>query len=90
MTADNKSKLYGENLPTFTSTVTVDGNVVPVSDYGLYGLGGGRLQYTTPANSLSDATNYTITPALNPALDPTISRTKHCLNCMIILSQTEH
>jgi hypothetical protein len=61
VTADNKSKLYGEPLPAFTSTILVDN--VPLANSGLtlhdLGLDNGRLIYTTPATTLSDATNYT-------------------------------
>jgi hypothetical protein len=73
ITADNKSKLYGEPLPAFTSTILVDN--VPLANSGLtlqdLGLDNGRIQYTTPANSLSDATNYNIIPSLNPPITTT-------------------
>src|SRR6185436_17961333 len=72
ITAENKSKLYGEPLPAFTNTILiVNGtDTIPLASSGLtlhdLGLDNGRLQDSTPANSLSDATNYNIVPIVRP------------------------
>src|SRR6185369_975466 len=83
VTADNKSKLYGEPLPGFTSTIKVDNvllaNTQPLLTLHDLGLDNGRLQYTTPATTLSDATNYNIIPSMNPPLNLT-NATDQALN----------
>ncbi|HEV8504193.1 MAG TPA: S8 family serine peptidase, partial [Chitinophagaceae bacterium] len=70
ITAENKSKLYGEPLPAFTNTITVDNVPLASSGLTLTDLGlNGRLQDSTPANSLSDATNWNIVPIVRPRFD---------------------
>ena len=63
--ADNKSKKYGEKLPVFTSTVTVDGLSLADAGLTLEDLGLENIQYSTlPANInyLSITGNYVINP----------------------------
>ncbi|MEO6455558.1 MAG: MBG domain-containing protein, partial [Ginsengibacter sp.] len=68
--ADDKTKKYGEILPAFTATVTVDG--VPLESTGLTSadLHLDNLTYTTPANTASNVSPYIIHPVdpLNPAV----------------------
>ncbi|MEO8762989.1 MAG: S8 family serine peptidase [Ginsengibacter sp.] len=67
--ADDKTKKYGEKLPAFTATITVDG--VPLQSSGLTAaaLKLDHLAYTTPAATSSNVSNYFIHPVnpLNPA-----------------------
>ncbi len=70
VTADNKTKKYGEKLPVFTASITVDG--VPIANTSLTpaDLKLNNLTYTTPATSSSNVANYFIHPVnpLNPAI----------------------
>ena len=64
--ADNKTKKYGERLPAFTATVLVDDDTLTeTSDLTLSELGLNALQFTTPANNLSNADRYVITVSTN-------------------------
>lgn len=68
ITADNKTKKYGEQLPVFTSTITVDG--MSLADAGLTAaeLGLDNIQYALPlgTNSRSDVGIYFINPSAGP------------------------
>jgi hypothetical protein len=60
--ADNKTMKYGERLPEFTATITVDD--VPLGSSGLSPaqIGMDILTFTTPANSMSNVNKYVIKP----------------------------
>ncbi len=66
ITADNKTKKYGEQLPVFSSTVFV--NNVPLDSTGLSpaDLDLDSLTYTTPATSTSNVGFYFIRPSFKP------------------------
>jgi hypothetical protein len=69
ITADNKTKLYGEAIPTFTSTIKVDGVASTNTQQTLTDLGLGTIRYRTPATSTSNVNRYIIQPSL-VKLDP--------------------
>jgi hypothetical protein len=60
--ADNKNKKFGEKLPVFTSTITVDGVDLASTTLTLADLGLNTLTYSTPANSKSNVALYYIRP----------------------------
>jgi hypothetical protein len=62
ITADNKNKLYGEMLPAFTATITVDGVPLASSGHTLAELGLDDLSFLSPATSTSNVGNYFIQP----------------------------
>ena len=62
ITAENKSKHFGEMLPAFTATITVDGVPLDSSGYSLVDLGLDDLTFNTPATSMSNAGIYFIQP----------------------------
>ncbi|MFM7766844.1 MAG: S8 family serine peptidase, partial [Bacteroidota bacterium] len=69
VTADNKTKKYGETVPSLTYQVTVDGTPLASSGYTLSQLGLANLTITTPATSMSNVGIYAI--ALNQgSFDP--------------------
>ncbi|HOS49154.1 MAG TPA: S8 family serine peptidase, partial [Bacteroidia bacterium] len=70
--ADNKAKKFGEALPLFTSTVTVDGASLAASGFSLSDLGLSNIYFNTPANASSNTGLYAITPSSDP-LDPSDS-----------------
>jgi Subtilase family/MBG domain (YGX type)/Secretion system C-terminal sorting domain len=72
VTADNKTKLYGEAMPPFTVSILVDSVPLTLSGYTLTELGLDNILFTSPANSLSNTGIYIIVPSIDP-LDPTDS-----------------
>jgi len=60
ISADNKHKKYGESLPPFTVTVTVDGQSLAASGHTLADLGLSSLTFQTPANPSSPVGFYFI------------------------------
>lgn len=60
--AENKTMLYGENLPSFTSIITVDDKPLDSSGLTLADIGLDSLTYSTPATSTSNVNNYIIRP----------------------------
>ena len=64
VTADDKTKKYGERLPQFTASITVDG--VPLAstatDLTLLDLGLENLTFQSPATSLGSVGFYVISP----------------------------
>lgn len=62
--ADNKVKRYGEKLPEFTATVLVDSIPLQNTIYTLQSLGLDSIQFSTPANSLSNVNSYIIRPSI--------------------------
>jgi hypothetical protein len=70
ITADNKTKRYGEDIPAYTATVLVDGFPLADTEYTLAGLGLDSIKYNSAATTLSNVNNYVITPLIDP-LDPT-------------------
>jgi hypothetical protein len=73
--ANNATKKFGEALPQFTFTVTVNG--VPLSSSGVtleqLKLDGSRIGFSTLATATSDVANYSVTPYRIVPLDPTNS-----------------
>ncbi len=65
VTADNQMKKYGEMVPPFSSTITVDGQPLSSTPFTAQQLGLNNLQYQTSATSASNVGNYFIRP-LNP------------------------
>ena len=67
ITADDKSKLYGEALPTFTASILLEG--VPLEDtpYTLESLGISALNFNTPATSTINSGIYFIAPEVEIA-----------------------
>lgn len=63
ITADNKTKEYGEQLPEFTSTILVDNVPVDSTGLSLADLDLDSLVYTTPATSTSNVGFYFIKPS---------------------------
>ena len=71
--ADDKSKRFGEKVPEFTATVTVDGLSLQAAGLTLADLGLENIQYSTlPANInyMSIVGNYVINPEPEGAFDP--------------------
>ncbi len=68
ITANNKTKKYGEALPVFTATVTVDGMSLAAANLTLADLELQNIQYTLPlgTNNLSDVGIYFINPGAGP------------------------
>lgn len=66
ITADNKTKKFGERLPEWTSTITVDGNPVSGSGLTLADLKLDSIVYTTEATSQSNVNFYRVTPSFKP------------------------
>ncbi|MBC7829571.1 MAG: S8 family serine peptidase, partial [Chitinophagaceae bacterium] len=62
--ADNKTKRFGEALPLFTSTITIDGVPLANSGLSLSQLGINTINYRTTATSASNVNNYIIQPSL--------------------------
>ncbi|MCW3093283.1 MAG: subtilase family protease [Ferruginibacter sp.] len=62
ITADNKTKFYGERLPRFTSTVLVDGVPLQNSGLSLADLKLDPIVYATPATSASNVGIFFIRP----------------------------
>lgn len=62
VTADNKSKKYGEALPQFTVHITVDGLPLDSTTYTLADLGLDSITYQTPAVVFSAVGFYFIKP----------------------------
>ncbi len=62
VTADNKIKKYGEKLPAFTATITVNGTPLTSSGYTLADLGLDDLTFTSPATNSSNVGIYFIQP----------------------------
>ena len=62
VTADDKTKKYGEMLPAFTASVTVNGAPLATTSYTLADLQLGNIAFTTPATSSSNAGIYFIHP----------------------------
>jgi hypothetical protein len=60
--ADDKTKRYGEQVPTFTSTILVDGQTLAEAGLDSADVGLDNIAYTTPANSTSNADIYYIQP----------------------------
>ncbi len=73
--ADNKTKKYGESLPAFSFTVTIDG--VPMSNTALtlqnLKLDGSNVQFNTFAEAISNVANYSVTPVRAAPLNPSVS-----------------
>ena len=67
--ADDKTKKYGEQLPSFTSTVLVDGDSLQHTALTLADLGLTNISYQTPADPFSQVDFYFIRPSriFNPA-----------------------
>ena len=61
--ADNKSKKFGEQLPEFTSTITVDGVPIANSGVSLAELKLDTIAYSTTATSISNTGLYNIKPS---------------------------
>ncbi len=61
--ADNKSKKFGEQLPEFTSTVTVNGFPIANSGVSLADLNLDSIAYSTPATDMSNTGLYYIRPS---------------------------
>lgn len=72
ITADNKTKKYGEKIPAFTVTVTVDGQPLSSTGLTLADLKLTALSFTTSATKLSDAITipYYIHPSFTTPLNP--------------------
>ncbi|HYJ64425.1 MAG TPA: MBG domain-containing protein, partial [Parafilimonas sp.] len=66
ITADNKTKKYGEKLPTFTSTILVDNVPLDSTGLSLADLQLDTIAYTTPATSSSNVGLYFIKPSFKP------------------------
>ena len=66
--ADNKIKKFGEKLPDFTATVTVNGHSLQDAGLTLTDLGLDSIHYTLPSglNSLSNTGKYFIDPSAGP------------------------
>jgi hypothetical protein len=60
VTVGNKTKKYGENLPAFSFSVTIDGTPLDTSLISLDSLGLNDITYTTPATANSNVGNYFI------------------------------
>lgn len=60
--AANKTKLYGEKIPEFSATITVDGVLLDSSGYTLADLGLDDLAFSSPATSTSNVGIYFIQP----------------------------
>ena len=69
VTADNKSKIYGDANPAFTASYT--GFVLGQDETAL----GGSLSFNTPATASSDVCPYSITPSGYTSTNYTISYT---------------
>lgn len=63
ITADNKTKLYGERIPDFTSSILVDGNPLSTSGISLSDINLDTINYTTPATDTSNVGFYFIRPS---------------------------
>ncbi len=66
ITADNKTKKYGEKLPVFTSTIFVNNIPLDSSGLSLADLQLDTIAYTTPATSSSNVGLYFIKPSFKP------------------------
>ena len=64
ITAENKVKRYGEKIPAFTVTVTVDNVPLANSGFTLQQLGLDPISFTTTATSFSNTGIYAIKPAM--------------------------
>ncbi|AFD07434.1 MBG domain-containing protein [Solitalea canadensis] len=60
--AENKIIRYGEQLPVFTSIITVDNKPLDSSGLTLTDLGLDSITYNTPATSTSNVNNYIVIP----------------------------
>jgi len=60
ITTQNKTKRYGEILPEFTDSISVDGIPLQQTNYTLADLGLDSISHNTPANQLSNVGNYFI------------------------------
>ena len=69
ITADNKSKKFGDKIPSLSATILVDGVPYQNTIYSLVNLGLNNLQITTPVISTSDIGLYLIRASVDP-LDP--------------------
>ncbi len=65
VTTDNKTKKYGERLPEFTVSVTVDGEPLASTELTLEDLGLDNLTFNTTATSLGSVGFYVISPVDN-------------------------
>ena len=61
--ANNKTKKFGTVLPTFTSTILVDGDSLQHTSITLTDLGLTNITYESNANDLSNVGTYSITPS---------------------------
>ncbi len=64
ITAGNKVKRYGEKLPAFTATVTVDNIPLESSGFTLLQLGLDPINFTTTATNFSNTGIYVIKPSM--------------------------
>lgn len=62
VTADNKKIKFGQQLPAFTSTITVDGKSLDSSGLNLTALGLDSVQFTTAATVGIAVGSYSLTP----------------------------
>jgi len=63
VTADNKSKKFGEKLPLFTATILVNGQTLDDAGLTLSDIGLDSLKFQTPATSQSNTGIYFIRPS---------------------------
>lgn len=68
VSAENKTKKFGEKLPVFTPIVTVDGQSLQAANLTLADLGLDNIQYALPlgTNSMSPVGIYFINPSAGP------------------------
>jgi hypothetical protein len=64
VTAEKKTKKYGEKLPVFTSTILVDSIPLDQTTFTMHQLGLDSILYTTPATSFSNTGIYFIAPSM--------------------------
>ncbi len=69
--ANKKTKLYGEQLPSFTSSIIIDGDSIQNTSLTPGQLRLDNLDYSTPATSTSDVGIYFIRPTQHTPLDLT-------------------
>ncbi|MBK7761759.1 MAG: S8 family serine peptidase [Bacteroidetes bacterium] len=65
VTTHNKTKKYGQNLPVFTDSISIDGIPIELTSFTLSDLGLDTIDHVTPASEYSNVGTYFIQPLVD-------------------------